>query len=172
MGSQNSQVLIALGSNLGDRNSHLDFAELQIEHRCGKILRRSERHETAPVGNADQYFLNSVLILSTPMNPHVLMSELLNIEQEAGRRRTLHWGNRTLDCDILLWRNADGIMIASTEPQILIPHPRMLEREFVLMPASEIAGEWIHPTVGITMAEAWRQAKTRQSDSDHKSAAL
>lgn len=138
-----SEVLIALGSNLGDRAAFLTFAEKEIGEHIGPVLRVATAISTEPVGAADQQFLNSALIASTTLSPLACLDHLLAIEQRAGRKREVHWGNRTLDLDILMWKNADGTMLEMHVGTLTIPHPRMREREFVMIPVREIAKGWL-----------------------------
>lgn len=144
--------LIALGSNLGDRKYYIDQAIDKISSQCGKVLQVAEVIESEPLGAADQIFCNTVLMAETLLKPRELLSALLKIEQDLGRQRTVHWGNRTIDLDIILWNQ--GLEAKSyADEQLTIPHPEALNRDFVLGPAAAIAGTWKHPTDGRTLAE-------------------
>jgi len=143
-----SIAYISAGSNIGDRAANLDFGERRLgEH--GKILQASSVFETEPVGFADQpWFLNQVFKLETELPPRELLALCNKIERDGGRVRTFANAPRTLDLDILLY---DGLIIS--EPDLIIPHPRMAERRFVLVPLAEIAPDLPHPVEKKTVRE-------------------
>jgi 2-amino-4-hydroxy-6-hydroxymethyldihydropteridine diphosphokinase len=145
------EVLLALGSNLGNRQEILESAWKEISNLPQtKTLRISRFHKTQPVGGTPNQpeFLNAVCTVCTTLPPQVLLEKLQEIEIQFGRIRTEHWGPRTLDIDILLYGN----QIIHT-PTLSIPHPEMLHRRFVLEPAQEIAAETVHPVTGMTLQE-------------------
>ncbi len=144
--------LIALGSNLGERAATLARAKEVLRAGFGPIVAEADIYETAPVGAADQPFLNSALIAASPFGPEAAMAFLLRTEALLGRVRAGKWENRTLDLDLLLWRDEGGACRAWLSPQLEVPHPRLLERDFALVPAAEIAGAWIHPVTGKSLA--------------------
>ncbi len=148
-----NEYLIAIGSNLGDRLGTIEEAVTRIEARCGKVAARSSLYETAPIGAADRVFINGALILRSSSSPESLLRHLLEIEIALGRTREVHWGNRTIDLDILLGRDPGGTALVMASSTLSLPHPRMLERDFVLFPACDIAGQWLHPQSGITLAQ-------------------
>lgn len=131
-----SKVYIGLGSNLGDRVQNLRTALGLIARINSTTVKKvSSFHVTAPVGKVDQPdFLNAVAFLHTTLAPHKLLSELLSIEKKMGRIRTEKWGPRIIDLDILTF---DDLKINT--PDLIIPHPHMQERSFVLEPLKEIA---------------------------------
>ena len=135
---------IAIGSNLGDKEQNLNNAIDKINAlNTTKISRKSNFYETKPVGYADQdNFLNGALEVKTLLTPEKLIRELLKIESELKRERTIKWGPRTIDLDVLLYDN----LVTSSE-EIIIPHPRMQERMFVLKPLSDIAPYVVHPVL-------------------------
>lgn len=136
------KVYIGLGSNMGDKKGYLDFAirKLKATDLC-RIKKVSEYITTAPVGYTDQDdFLNACAELETVLSPSELLDLIHGIEAEAGRERTIRWGPRTLDIDILLY---DDEVIYTDE--LIIPHPEMTKRLFVLEPLSSIAPYAYHP---------------------------
>ena len=147
-----NQYLIGLGSNLGERGSLLSQARERIARDVGPVVAAARTYSTLPVGAADRTFLNSALLVSTALAPRDLMLRLLAVEGALGRVRTVKWGNRTIDLDVLLW-SPDGTPATFEDDLVRIPHPHLLERDFALVPAAEIAGSWIHPVSGLTLAE-------------------
>jgi 2-amino-4-hydroxy-6-hydroxymethyldihydropteridine diphosphokinase len=142
--------LIALGSNSGDRRANLDFALKQLASNPHlQVVKCSTLHVTAPIGGPPDQdpFLNAAAVLKTSLPPQALLALLQRIELQAGRHRDKRWGPRTLDLDLLLCEDC----ILDT-PELIIPHPRMAWRRFVLEPASEVAGEMRHPILGWSIA--------------------
>lgn len=139
----------ALGSNLGDRRRHLARACDALAVRCGPLLGRSRIYETDPVGPPGQGpYLNQVVTLAARREPGVLLEEALEIERQLGRRRGERWGARTIDLDLLLCGDQ-----VRAEPHLTLPHPRLAERPFVLVPLAELLPAWRHPRLGRTVAE-------------------
>lgn len=137
------------GGNLGDRPENLAFAGKLIEQFCGKILQNSAIYESAAWGYTDQpAFYNQALLIQTLLPAATLMEKLLYIENLMGRKRTIHMGPRIIDIDILFFNNE----IINT-PDLIIPHPRIQARKFVLMPLAEIAKSYIHPLLHKTIGE-------------------
>lgn len=151
------EYLIALGSNLGDRAAHLARARGEIAQRLGPLLATSKTYETEPIGAADQLFFNAAVVAQSDLDPQAALSTLLAIESDMGRVRRERWGNRVIDLDLILWRETGDPATAASRcfegPGLSIPHPAMLGRDFVLTPASDVAGHWIHPTTGTTLAQ-------------------
>jgi 2-amino-4-hydroxy-6-hydroxymethyldihydropteridine diphosphokinase len=137
-------VAIGLGSNLGDREGALRFALRRLAEFLDQ-MRVSSVYETEPVHDVEQpRFLNAACTGVTRLTPRQLLSQLQDVERAAGRRRDdRRFGPRTLDLDLLLY-GEELIRI----PELVVPHPRLQERAFVLVPLSEIAGEWIVPGTG------------------------
>jgi 2-amino-4-hydroxy-6-hydroxymethyldihydropteridine diphosphokinase len=142
-------VAIALGSNLGDRQTILTGAIACLQaHPAIEILTVSRWYETAPIGPPQPDYLNGCATLRTSLEPIALLDTLHQIEDKFGRIRQEVWGARTLDLDLLLYSDR-----AIDTPTLQIPHPRMVERSFVLVPLAEIAPNWIEPQSGHTIAE-------------------
>jgi 2-amino-4-hydroxy-6-hydroxymethyldihydropteridine diphosphokinase len=141
-------VAIALGSNLGDRASHLAFA---VEHLRTAVpdLRVSRFIETDPVGVRPQpLFLNGAVAGSTDLSARQLLGFLLALEGERGRERPFAGAPRTLDLDLVLYGNS-----IIDEPGLTVPHPRFRDRAFVLAPLAEIAGGMQDPVTGLTIRD-------------------
>jgi 2-amino-4-hydroxy-6-hydroxymethyldihydropteridine diphosphokinase len=129
------EAYVALGANLGERESSLVDAiyRLMNDHDL-EIRSISSAYETAPVGYTDQpSFLNMVLCLVTDLEPMTLLRRLLEIEQEMGRVRDVRWGPRNIDLDLLVY----GEVFLNT-PELTLPHPRMGQRAFVLVPLRDV----------------------------------
>lgn len=133
---------IALGSNLGDKKAHIEHA-MTLINQSGhtKILRQSTLIETDPVGYDNQDpFLNGVVMVSTTLTPKKLMQWLMSIEAALKRERLVKWGPRTIDLDVIYYDD-----LVTDDTVIVLPHPRMHERRFVLEPLAEIAPYAVHP---------------------------
>jgi 2-amino-4-hydroxy-6-hydroxymethyldihydropteridine diphosphokinase len=139
-----SRCAIALGANLGEPQTTLEAA-LGVLDRTLQI--RVEAHSswylTQAIGPPQPDYVNGCAILQTSLSPSTLMQTLLEIENQFGRVRRERWGARTLDLDLLLF---DDVVMHSAD--LTIPHPRMCDRAFVLIPLSEIAPDWLEPTSG------------------------
>jgi len=156
-----TNVAIALGSNLGDREANLAFG---LSALPGFItnLRQSRWHDTAPFGvSADQpRYLNGVVIGETELPARELLERLLAIEDAAGRTRPAPMAPRTLDLDLILYGDKK-----IEEPGLLVPHPRFRERLFVLEPLAELAPDWIDPVTGRLIRELL-SARLREQPAD------
>jgi 2-amino-4-hydroxy-6-hydroxymethyldihydropteridine diphosphokinase len=135
-------AFLGLGSNLGDRLGTLQHAiDLLAAEPSVRALRSSRIWETDPVGGPDQPdFLNVVVEIETTLEPHDLLAAANRVEAELGRIRDVRWGPRTLDIDILL---IDGLTIE--DDRLTVPHPRMSERAFVVMPLLELLPDPVLP---------------------------
>ena len=151
MGSQigSKTVYIGLGSNLGDRVANLRAAINAIQH-LGDSIELSGVFETEPFGvDEDQpKYLNMVVAIRTNLRPTALLSRFLDIERANGRSRHGPNESRTLDIDILMY----GDRVFDT-PELVLPHPRMHERAFVMLPLAQIAPQAVHPTLKITVSQ-------------------
>ena len=141
---------IGLGSNMGDKSGNiLKSLDLLGQFKKIKVVKRSSFYETEPVGYEDQdWFVNAVAELETELSPRELLDALMKIEQNMGRKREIKWGPRTIDLDILLYDQ-----LCLNEPDLIIPHPRMHERAFVLVPLAEIAPNVKHQSLDRTINE-------------------
>ena len=155
--SSSVQVAIALGSNLGDRGAHLDFAVSRLSQILGST-RASSRSDTAPVGVAGEQprYLNAAVVGSTTLTAHELLAAMQAIEAERGRRRPFVNAPRTLDLDLVLY--GDAIV---SDAVLTVPHPRFRERAFVLEPLAEIAPEMVDPVSGLTVQALAEQLRGR-----------
>lgn len=146
-----AECLIGLGSNLGDRAAQLEQAcrllcgHPQIQSRACSTL-----HATRPIGGpaGQDAFLNAALRVTTSLSPHQLLAAVRDVEQQLGRQRGERWGPRVIDIDLLLYNR----QVVETD-ELVLPHPRMAVRRFVLGPACEVASDMVHPTTGWTIAE-------------------
>jgi 2-amino-4-hydroxy-6-hydroxymethyldihydropteridine diphosphokinase len=141
-----TQLFLSLGGNLGNTREIFEGAYPLIEKKIGKISVYSSIYQTQAWGPIPQDdFLNQVLLVSTTLNPQACLTEMLAIEKEFGRERKEHWGPRTLDLDLLYY--GDMIIV---EADLVIPHPRIAERKFILTPLAEIAPRYVDPVSGLT----------------------
>ena len=140
---------VALGSNLGDKEGNLRRALELLEERGVEVVKTSTFICTEPYGVTDQpQFLNGVCQVRTSLAPLALLHILLAIEQEMGRVRLRHWGERNIDLDLLLYED-----VVMDTPELTLPHPDMQNRDFVLMPLAEIAPALVHPVLRKTIKE-------------------
>ncbi|PPJ65134.1 2-amino-4-hydroxy-6-hydroxymethyldihydropteridine diphosphokinase [Cuspidothrix issatschenkoi] len=138
---QTVKAAISLGSNLGNCQATLAGALTALEQTSGiTIQTQSSWYQTKAIGPTQPDYLNGCATLLVEISPQALLENLLTIEQQFGRVRQEHWGPRTLDLDLLLY---DDLILH--EPNLQIPHPRMAERAFVLVPLAEIAPNWRDP---------------------------
>jgi 2-amino-4-hydroxy-6-hydroxymethyldihydropteridine diphosphokinase len=151
-------VYLGLGSNLGQREANLGRAIQLLSQgfdSVGRVepLRASSVYETAPWGYTDQPpFLNCVVEAETTLPPHPLLQSVQGLEKAMGRKPGIRWGPRVIDVDILLYGN-----LTTDQPDLQIPHPRMSQRAFVLIPLAELAAAMVHPTLQLPIAELARQ---------------
>jgi len=150
MSSQSAaQAAIALGANLGDCRATLEAALAALDASPGvRVLARSRWYRSAPVGPPQPDYVNGCALLAVTLEPEALLERLLATERRFGRVRGERWGPRHLDLDLLL---VGDQRLAS--PRLTLPHPRLRERAFVLVPLAEIAPAWIDPISGRSVAD-------------------
>jgi len=142
------RAVLGLGSNVGDRRAHLETALSRLRARL-EVLSVSRFLATEPVGGPPQgEFLNAAALVETELSPRALLELARALEEAAGRERGARWGPRTLDIDLLLY--GDEIV---NDADLVVPHPRLHERRFVLEPLAEIAPDWIVPRLDRTVRE-------------------
>lgn len=143
-----SQVLLSLGTNLGERRQNLRRAVRALGQEMA-VTAVSPVYETEPWGETDQSdFLNICLAATTALSPRQLLKSVKQIEQDLGREETYRWGPRLIDIDIIFY---DDVVVA--EEGLNIPHTRLPERAFVLAPLANVAPDWVHPITGKTVVE-------------------
>jgi len=139
---------LGLGSNLGDRRANLYAARTGLPP-AASVLRASGIYQTEPWGYLEQpAFLNQVLEVETSLPPANLLAALKRLEAGLGRQATFRYGPRLIDLDILLYDN-----LVINQPDLVIPHPQLAQRAFVLVPLAELAPGLLHPVLGVTIGE-------------------
>jgi 2-amino-4-hydroxy-6-hydroxymethyldihydropteridine diphosphokinase len=150
-----NKVFLLIGGNMGDRLQNLHQAIALISAACGPVIQQSAVYETAAWGKTDQAaFLNQALLLTTLLTPQELITTILSVEEQMGRRRMERNGPRVIDIDIIFYND-----LVMHEPHLTIPHPQLQNRRFVLAPLHEIAPEFVHPVFHKTIDELLKECK-------------
>lgn len=140
---QKNTFFLLLGTNLGNRTALLREAVAQIEQQIAPVLGQSAIYETAPWGVVEQpAFLNQVLQLESILHPIDILQRTQKIEKQLGRERHERWGPRLMDIDLLYYGN-----LVLTMTDLVVPHPRLHERRFTLVPLAQIAPDFMHPVL-------------------------
>lgn len=144
------KVVFSIGSNIGNRKEHLDYAVQQLQENAEyRAVRVSSYIETEPYGYLNQdVFLNACIVCETLLTPEEVLADIHRVEQERNRTREIHWGPRTLDIDILFY---DKELIETAD--LCIPHPEIPLRRFVLEPLAELEPNLHHPCSGLTVRQ-------------------
>jgi len=155
------EIYLSLGSNIGDRKKTIITAiEMLDTNLCSHNIYVSKLYLTAPYGLTQQRdFVNCSLKLDTTISARELLNRIQDIERKLGRERLVKWGERTIDIDILFF--GDKII---QEPDLIIPHPEIQKRSFVLKPLSELCPDFVHPLLGKTIRKLW-ESIADESDS-------
>ncbi|MEI6817060.1 MAG: 2-amino-4-hydroxy-6-hydroxymethyldihydropteridine diphosphokinase [Bacteroidota bacterium] len=157
------EVFISLGSNLVNRLENLNQARLMIESDMGRLFRQSSIYETDAYGNEDQpKFLNQIVSVLSNEAPSVILGKLMRMEEKMGRKRSIKWEPRIIDLDILFY--GSGIVKLDN---LIIPHPEIEFRKFVLMPLIELIPTFIHPFVNSSLLELSNKCKDSLSVKIH-----
>jgi len=152
-------AFIGIGSNVGDKISNCERAIAEItQHEGNRLIARSSLYKTEPIGYTQQdWFINCAIEIETNLTAHELLHVLEGIELSMGRKRSFKWGPRIIDLDILFF-NQDTIQCE----ELMVPHPELEKRAFVLVPLCEIAGDYIHPVLKRSISQLVAQLKGEQ----------
>ncbi len=136
-----NNVFLLTGGNMGDRLQNLETALEEITKQIGVVIKKSSIYETAPWGIANQpAFLNQVLLVQSLLSPQDILKSILKIETKMGRKRNEKFGPRIIDIDLLFYND-----VILESPDLVIPHPEIANRRFVLIPLAEISENFKHP---------------------------
>jgi 2-amino-4-hydroxy-6-hydroxymethyldihydropteridine diphosphokinase len=148
-------IFLGTGTNLGDRRQNLVRANELIEKKAGPIIQQSSVFKTDAWGITDQpFFYNQVIQITTELPPESLLDVLLTIEKTMGRERIQKWGTRLIDIDLLFYHQKQMI-----SEKLILPHPFIQERNFVLAPMAEMAPDFVHPVLRKTIKTLLEESK-------------
>jgi 2-amino-4-hydroxy-6-hydroxymethyldihydropteridine diphosphokinase len=155
-----NRIYLGIGSNLGNRSANLEGAVNRIEKMIGHVVKSSSVYETEPWGfNSKQMFLNSVIEAETILSPDELLKTIHELESILGRKRgEKQYASRVIDIDILLY---DDLVVV--EKNLVIPHPLMQERKFVLVPLCDIAPDLVHPVLKKTISVLLKECRDQSN---------
>jgi 2-amino-4-hydroxy-6-hydroxymethyldihydropteridine diphosphokinase len=153
-----STTYLSLGSNVGDRTNNLKNAIKSIENLVGKVNKISKFYKNPAVGFDGNSFVNICIEVVTYLSPNELLNSLLNIENEYGRKRLKsgEYSSRTIDIDIIFYEN-----LTINQNGLIIPHPRMQSRHFVLVPMYDLNPDFVHPVLGLKTSQLLDELETR-----------
>jgi 2-amino-4-hydroxy-6-hydroxymethyldihydropteridine diphosphokinase len=144
-----SNIFLGLGTNLGDKSNNLSRAIDLINSQVGPLVQQSSVYQSEPWGLEDQaMFLNQVIEVDSTLSPLEILKNILAIEQQMGRQRLQKWGTRLIDIDLLFYGNQQ---VESVD--LVVPHPFLQDRNFVLIPMVEIASDFVHPILQKSMTQ-------------------
>ena len=153
-----TRIFLLLGANLGLVQDNLEHAILLISQQIGQVVARSSFYKTSPWGNSQQPdFLNVALIVNTQLSALEVLSISQSIEKQLGRVRHEHWGARTMDIDLLFFGNN-----LIDLPNLQVPHPLLAQRRFVLIPLAEIAPDFVHPVLQLSIQTLLEQCEDKE----------
>lgn len=151
------RVILGIGGNTGDRLKNLGIVNDIIEERVGSVILSSPIIESEPWGyESNNYFLNQILVVETEKKPDLLLSLCTDIETSLGRQRKANYADRTMDIDILFYGQ-----LVYEQKGLIIPHPRLHERLFILKPLVSIYPDFLHPLMGKTAKELLESCKDK-----------
>lgn len=154
---QMNSIIISLGSNLDNRLRYLDIAAEAVEHEVGEVTGRSPVYESEPWGYfSAHWFLNRVMMVNTVWSPEEVLTRFQKIEQRMGRMPSAIYADRPIDLDILFWSSR-----VIRREGLIIPHPHLHERKFVLLPLNDLAPDWEHPLLHRSVNELLADCKDR-----------
>lgn len=150
-----SRIYLHIGSNLGNRRENLQQAQQLIEATIGTISKVSDIYETEAWGVTDQAdFLNQAFELTTSFEAQEVLINIKNIEKQLGRKKADKWHERLIDIDLIFYNSA-----IITTKELIVPHPHIQERNFVLIPMMDIAADYVHPILKKTIEELYIESK-------------
>jgi 2-amino-4-hydroxy-6-hydroxymethyldihydropteridine diphosphokinase len=162
-GTAGIPVLLGLGANLGDRLDAIQRAQVLLTSACGP-LQSSPIYETAPWGDANQPpYLNAVVAGMTSLGPLALLQRCKEFERELGRKESRRWGPRAIDIDLLAYGSA-WLRVSGLE----IPHPRLHQRAFVLVPLTDLNPHWRHPLLDLSAADLLKRLPAAETEGIHR----